>query len=136
MVEIEESKKPEVTTTKPVARNETSSSPERSNDDANANANNINSLYMFEFDPSKLKSSRGGQERDLKECVYIQFKAALNAATAAATTNANGDENKLEMLFSRCEALYSHGFVEHACSLAKQLALYCLNDPNLGLFNW
>lgn len=64
--------------------------------------------------------------------MLFQFKAALSLATASM---GGSEESQLEVLFSRCEALYAHGFIEHSCVLAQLLAHYCLGNPSFGLFN-
>lgn len=115
--EKDEQPKEETVPTKPettpiTTTTTTSSSPE----------SDLNNLYMFDYDPSRLKSSKETQPP-----VMFQFKTALSAMTS--------EENKLEVLFSRCEALYAHGFVDHACTLAQLLANYCLNNTSFGLFN-
>lgn len=83
---------------------------------------------MFDYDPAKMKSAAtsGEKERD-----WFKLKPAANNMSGSSF-----EENKLEILFSRCEALYAHGFIEHACVLARLLADYCLTNPNFGLFIW
>lgn len=85
---------------------------------------NIDSLYMFDYDPNSLKAADKDKPKDV-----FDFKTAAEKAAS------NTEEGKLEMLFSRCEALYAHGFVKHSCVFAQQLANYFLKNPNFGLFN-
>lgn len=84
----------------------------------------INNLYLFDYDPSKLKSNSSAPEKE-KDIFKLKSK----------NSNANKEETRLEILFSRCEALYAHGFIEHSCVLARLLAEYCLKNVKYGLFS-
>lgn len=53
--------------------------------------------------------------------------ALIQQTLCSVNLSLNTNEHKrLESLFSRCEALYAHGYIEHACILAKILAEYLL----------
>ncbi len=54
----------------------------------------------------------------LDEFRRLCFESTLSESTDVCRL----DEDKLEILFARCEALYSHGFIEHAIVLARILA--------------
>lgn len=94
--------------------------------------NDLTNLYMFDYDPVKLKREAAAAAANAeKESYLFNFN---KSTTSSSTTGC--EEAKLEVLFSRCEALYAHGFIDHACVLAQLLAHYCLKNSNFGLFNW
>lgn len=75
----------------------------------------LNNLYMFDYDPSKLKSALSADKE--KDNIF-KFKMKNRSVSK--------EETRLEILFSRCEALYAHGYMEQACVLAELLAEYYL----------
>jgi hypothetical protein len=75
-------------------------------------------------------SSEGFCEDTIKPVVV---EPALNDDTVfdhIETLVTTSESQKLEILFSRCEALYGHGYSEQACILAKILAEYLLSNYN------
>ena len=88
------------------------------------------------FSEAKLKNSNNEKSN------LLNFKLKMFNSSINNTLNSNShlmqlsEENTIEIMFSRCEALYLHGFEEHACILAELLAEHLINSTNIiSLFN-
>lgn len=79
----------------------------------------LDDLYLFDFDPSKLKASQQNEKE--KDILRFKFKSSQHESI----------DSKLDSLFFRCEALHSHGFAEQACYLAQLLGEFILKQSNL-----
>ena len=103
---------------------------QQQNDSQKATQSNdiLNNLYLFEYDPhAKLNQIDLNTSKE-EEIFRIKLKKDnLNSS--------NKEETRLEVLFSRCEALHAHGFNEQACILAEILADYMLSNAPNSLFN-
>ncbi len=98
------------------------------NQKANQSNDILNNLYLFEYDPHSKQNQSELTVNKEEEIFRIKLKKEnLN--------NSNKEETRLEVLFSRCEALHAHGFNEQACVLAEILADYMLTNAPSSLFN-
>jgi hypothetical protein len=100
------------------------------NDNQKATQSNdiLNNLYSFEYDPHSKHNQIDLNANKEEEIFRIKLKKDnLN--------NSNKEETRLEVLFSRCEALHAHGFNEQACILAEILTDYMLSNAPNSLFN-
>jgi hypothetical protein len=93
------------------------------------------SIYSFEYEPLKMKQK---SEQANEKNSLINFKLKMfNNSNYNNIILSNINEDNIEIMFSRCEALYLHGFDDHACILAELLAEYLINTTtNIpSLFN-
>ena len=105
------------------------SSSSSSSSSTSSQPDEINNLYNFDYDPSHLKKLE--QQSILKEDEL--FKSKLKSSIENNNLN---KEDPLEILFSRCESLYAHGFTQQACILSQLLANYMLeNTSKNSMFN-
>ena len=72
------------------------------------------------------QASSSNKEDDL---ISKKFKSS------SASASLSKEDIRLDLLFSRCEALFAHGFSEQACVLAEVLAEYLLSNTGASLFN-
>lgn len=97
------------------------------NQKANQSNDILNNLYLFEYDPHSKQNQSELTVNKEDEIFRIKLKKEnLNSL--------NKEETRLEILFSRCEALHAHGFNEQACILAEILADYMLTNAPNSLF--
>jgi hypothetical protein len=92
------------------------------------------------------------QSSELDDVVFIEPESTITNTPSIIVSEINGNNNsqtqqqiinlnlntfehkRLEILFSRCESLYAHGYKDQSCILAKLLAEYLLSTYNVDKF--
>ncbi|KAF7489952.1 Zinc finger SWIM domain-containing protein 8 [Sarcoptes scabiei] len=97
---------------------EISSANEESTQENSANLDEDYKIYIYNEDVEKVKHVNKSNDENL------QYEPCLLSASIVKPL-----KDPFEISFARAEALYAHGHVAQACSLAIQLAVELLNNP-------